>query len=266
MDQHFILTLGRSGSNALVDIINQHPHAINYGELLGDWNTIRKWQGHLGLWRGQDATYLDRLLADGAPLRVINSLRSLRKIAAGKRAEVRCHREIRTVGAKDFTNLFVQTPALHDYFRDRPDIKVIGLYRSDIVARFISWQLLDRTGTIKRGVGDKAIAARITLDTDTLLADLTTVATEAAQLDGMLDALPASQVFRIRYEAFFFDSAAMHDTVQQMFSFLNLPPYPIRMRSRKINSRRLRETVVNYDACLAALAGTLFEDDFRRAG
>ncbi len=266
MDKHFILTLGRSGSNALVDLINQHPNAVNYGELLGDWNLIQQWRNRLGLWRGKDAAYLDGMLSNGAPLRTVNCLRNLRKITSGKKVENKRYNAIQTVGAKDFTHLFAQPPALSNYLRDRPDIKVVGLYRHDLVARFISWKLLEHTGTVKHTLGDKPSSAQIELNTDTLLRDLTVVTDEAAKLEQMMALLPASQVFRIQYEAFFFDEDAMKRTVQDMFEFLGLPPHPVQMRARKINTHNLRKTVLNYDACLEVLYGTPFEEAFHAAG
>jgi hypothetical protein len=266
MDQHFILTLGRSGSNALVDLINQHPNAVNYGELLGDWNLIQQWRNRLGLWPDQDAAYLDGMLSNGAPLRTVNSLRNLRKMAAGKKGENKRYSDIQTVGAKDFTHLFAQPPALSNYLHDRPEIKVVGLYRNDLVARFISWKLLEHTGTVKHTLGDKPSSAQIRLDTDTLLRDLTVVADEASKLEKMLELLTPSQVFRIEYEAFFFDDDVMKSTVQEMFAFLGLPPHPFQMRARKINNHKLRKTVLNYEACLEALNGTPFEEAFRATG
>ena len=34
MNRHIILTSGRSGSNYLTNTLNQHPHLVNYGEVL----------------------------------------------------------------------------------------------------------------------------------------------------------------------------------------------------------------------------------------
>jgi len=265
MERHFILTLGRSGSNALVDVINQHPAALNYGELLGDWMQIRGWRNRLRLWRGDDAAYLDALLADGLPLRVINGLRSFRKRRTGKAGEVQRRADLRQIGAKDFATFF-EASDLRRYFLDRPDIKVVGLYRADIIARFISWQLLDQTGTVKRSLTDTSGPARITLDTATLLVNLTRVADEAALLKAMLDELPEGQVMRICYEDFFFDEQAQQATIKTLYGFLGLPAAPANMRARKINTARLRDTILNYDDCLTALTGSRFYDDFLAAG
>ena len=265
MERHFILTLGRSGSNALVDVINQHPQALNYGELLGDWMQIRKIRDRLGLWRGDDAGYLDALLADGVPLRVVNTLRNLRKRRAGKGREVQRRIDLHTIGAKDFATFF-RAPDLRRYFLDRPDLKVIGLYRADTIARFVSWQLLDQTGTVKRALNDTSGPARITLDTTTLLADITRVAEESALLETMLSELPEDQVTRVCYEEFFFDAQAQKATIKTLYAFLGLPDAPANIRARKINTARLRDTVLNYDDCLNALAGSRFYDGFLAAG
>lgn len=265
MEKHFILTLGRSGSNALVDIINQHPQALNYGELLGEWNEIHKWRNRFRLWRGDETAYLGALLSNGIPLLVINALRSLKKRKAGKSNEVQRSRDLRTIGAKDFATFFNNTD-LRTYFQERPDLKVIGLYRENIIARFISWQLLDQTGTVKKAVTDKSNAAQITLDTSTILANITHVANEADLLQNMLSELPEEQVLWIKYEDFFFDPDQLETTIQSIFAFLGLPPASANIRARKINTARLRKTIVNYDACLEALIGSKFEHEFRAAG
>ena len=36
MERHVILTLGRSGSNTLCDMLNQHPEVLNFGEVLAE--------------------------------------------------------------------------------------------------------------------------------------------------------------------------------------------------------------------------------------
>jgi hypothetical protein len=62
MQSHIILTNGRSGSNFVVNIINQHPQILNYGEVLGEWTILRKLH-KVGILRSSDdREYLDKIL------------------------------------------------------------------------------------------------------------------------------------------------------------------------------------------------------------
>lgn len=265
MQRHFILTLGRSGSNALVEVINSHPRALNTGELLGRWTTLNQWRGRLRRWPGDDAAYLDAMTSPGLPLRAVNGLRSLQKLKKGGARQP--YGQIDTVGAKDFANFF-RAPGLRSYFRDRPEVRVIGLYRRNPIARFVSSRMLAVTGTVARkaGEGEGRARAQITLDTDTLAADLQRVTDENSFLEELLSDLPADQVFRIAYEDFFFDPDVLNRTVAQMFTFLGLDPVPVDLQARKLNTRPLSESLANHAACLAVLAGTPFEAPFRAEG
>ena len=88
--QHFVLTIGRSGSNTLVNALNQHPQVLNYGEVLGDWNTIRKLYNRLpaALTSGE-AAYLDAVLHNPVLARALNGYRNLSYLRRGGRAEMK---------------------------------------------------------------------------------------------------------------------------------------------------------------------------------
>ena len=62
MDRHMILTLGRSGSNTLRDMLNQNPEVLNFGEVLGPWTDMRRLQKRLPLIPKDNVAYLDFIL------------------------------------------------------------------------------------------------------------------------------------------------------------------------------------------------------------
>jgi len=105
MDHHVILTLGRSGSNTLRDMLNQSPQVLNFGEVLGEWNTIRKLQRKVFFLPRTDEAFLDWVLYSGTFLRSANAIRSVNKTLAGQGAAVQRVRDIKTFGIKDFSGL-----------------------------------------------------------------------------------------------------------------------------------------------------------------
>ncbi|NHX27529.1 sulfotransferase, partial [Escherichia coli] len=148
MEHHIILTLGRSGSNTLRDMMNQNPEILNFGEVLGDWNTIRKLQKRLPLMpRGHEA-YLDWIMYSPRFRAMANTVRSARKMLGREAGAAKRLAEVKTFGVKDFSLNFRRCGLL-GYLDARPDIKVIGLQRDNVVDRMISNAMLGATGVIE---------------------------------------------------------------------------------------------------------------------
>jgi hypothetical protein len=103
MRPHFILTLGRSGSNTLTDLLNQNLAFFNYGEVLGPWTYMRKLQKRVPLLPKQNDAYLDFLLRDSFFLRSLLRYRNTVKRLKLQKADIKSLARIRTVGIKDFS-------------------------------------------------------------------------------------------------------------------------------------------------------------------
>lgn len=153
--QHFILTLGRSGSNALVDMINQNPALLNYGEVLGTWTPIRKAQRRLGLLQNDDDAYLDAVLGNNRVIFAANLARTLGKLRNGRIAEIKRIRRLHSVGVKDFSLNMIRC-GLNDYLYERKQVRVIGLIRANPLGRMISALRLQNTGEVSRRKGKGA--------------------------------------------------------------------------------------------------------------
>jgi hypothetical protein len=261
--QHFVLTIGRSGSNTLVNALNQHPQVLNYGEVLGDWNTIRKLYNRLpaALTSGE-ATYLDALLHNSVLARSLNGYRNLSYLRRGGRAEMKRFGRLRTIGVKEFS-LNLRRRGLSDYLAQRPHIRVIGLQRSDVLDRFMSWKMLQQTGVVKLDRGGQTGQGwrrRIQLDTGSLLEELRTVRDESRELAALLDALPGERVCRIDYDAFYGSDTETGEILQRVFRFLDLPAFRPSLRMSKILKGDRLARIGNLDACRAALRDTEFAD------
>ena len=258
MDRHVILTLGRSGSNTLCDMLNQNPAVLNFGEVLGEWNAIRKLQKRLPFLPRSDEALLDWVLYSGTFLRGVNSIRSLRKTLGGKRAAAKRLRDIETFGIKDFSLNFIRF-GLSDYLDARPDLKVIGLRREDVVDRMISNAMLGATGVIKTTRASSGGRKTLRIEPALISTLLAEIETENADLEAMLERLPTARKHVIRYDDLFSDQDQRHQTMSGVFRFLGVAPIATEERMVKIIRAPVSEVIENFEDCLTAVRGTPHE-------
>lgn len=258
MRRHVILTLGRSGSNTLTNLINQNPYVLNIGEVLGDWNRVRQIRDKAGLYKDNTSAYLDALTKPSGLLRGMNLGRSVGRLIERKRSEIKSFSNLKTLGFKEFATLMSQE-GQKDWLLDRGDVKVIGLVRDDVVGRLVSWLMLDMTGVVSTSSDEAKKTKLLTVDPERIY-DLTkTVADENALLSEMLDALPSERVFRIDYADFYRNEDTRTEITRDVFEFLEVPTFETEVRMKKIISKPPKDVIENRDACAEALRGTEFE-------
>lgn len=255
---HFVLTLGRSGSNTLVDMLNQHPAVLNFGEVLGDWTKIRRMQRQTGLFRDDDAAYLDAILGNKAILRAANAMRSFGKLRAGRRKEVKRLRQVETVGVKEFS-LNLKRAGLAEFLRERPAVKVVGLVRRNVIERMISNEMLRATGVVAARAGEEAPKRRrLELAVEDVLEKLAVIEAENRDLVAMLDALPAERVLRLDYATLFAAPERTEEIMKKIYAFLGVSDYLPAVRMKKIVQRDPLETLENGDEVRAAIENSRF--------
>lgn len=264
MEHHVILTLGRSGSNTLRDMLNQCPAVLNFGEVLGDWNTIRKIQRKTFLLPRSDEAFLDWVLYSGTFLHSANAIRTLSKLRTGKLEDVKRVRDLKTFGIKDFSLNFMRC-GLSNYLDARPDIKVIGLVRDNVVERMISNAMLGATGVVASTGSGKDKARTLRIDPSRISCLLSDIQTENADLTAMLDRLSENRKHVIRYEDLFSDQDNRRRKMNGVFRFLGVEPVKTAERMVKIIRAPANEVIENYDECLEALRGTEHEELLRGA-
>ncbi len=265
MKRHIVLTLGRSGSNTLCDMLNQHPGVLNFGEVLGDWNLVRKWERRLPFLFHDEAAFLDHVLCARSFPPLANAVRSLRKRRKGRGAEIKRMRRVETYGVKEFS-LHFDRFGLDDFLAARPEVQVIGLARHNVVDRMVSTALLQSSGVVALRGKHSDPDARLRLDPARLLPMLDEVAAENAGLERHLAALSPARVLRIDYDDLFRDPAACQTAMDRVFAFLGVAPLAVAPRMRRIRKAPLSSVVENYDDCLEALRGTAYHDLFQAAG
>ncbi|WP_292295042.1 hypothetical protein [Marivita sp.] len=235
--KHIILTLGRSGSNTLVDMFNQNPAILNFGEVLGEWNRIRRVQRALRLFQDGDQAYLDAVLCSKMLQRTANMVRTVGKIRAGKWSEAKRMHKIRTVGFKEFSLNF-RRYGLPNYVANAADVKVIGLTRSNVLNRMVSTAFLEATGIVaSTSAQAKATHQKLHLDPDSVITKLEVIEQENQELTDILDALAPSRVFRLDYEDLYADEMHTVTKLRSVYAFLGAPDVIPRVRMRKIVHR-----------------------------
>ncbi|WP_306152046.1 hypothetical protein [Roseovarius sp. MMSF_3281] len=257
--QHVILTLGRSGSNALVNLLNQHPEIMNYGEVLGDWNPIRKLQRRVGAFRGDDTAYLDFCLGNPWGHRLAFAARAVqRRIKRRPRDGKRLSR-VRQVGVKDFA-LHFQRLGIADYLAQRPAIKVIGLERENILDRMISNALLEASGVVEVREGQYGQGGTtLRLEPQEVLDGLEVIEAENKALNQMLAGIPQERRMHILYEDFFAGPERTSAIMNEVHSFLGVAPFQPELRMRKIVQGRSIDRLANRDEVIEALKNTRFQ-------
>lgn len=259
MDRHVILTLGRSGSNTLVNTLNQHPQLLNIGEVLGDWNRIRQIERKLRLYGTDTTRYLDATTSASALVRLMSAGRSAGRLAKGKIGELKPLSRIQNLGIKEFATLMTEQGA-GDYLTARSDLKVIGLMRDNVLDRLISYLRLEKTGQVLTTDGPpQGDDGLLRPNPQAFLTLLETVDRENQLLQSMLDDLPESRKRVVHYDRFYQDEASRQAIMEELFGFLGVPAVTTRSKMKKIITKPPQELLANRAACAAALKGTRFE-------
>lgn len=256
-----ILTNGRSGSNHLVNRLNLHPRAANYGEVLGEWTASWKRRRLLGLADDTDpanvAAYLDRFFTDPWRFYAGQAAAAGDRLRRGDALRLKRWGQIDAIGLKDFQLVFEQR-RLPDYAASRDWLKVVVLARANPVRRFVSSLLLSEGGQIAVRDGERPAFTPLTVDPDRFLRGVRTVAAENDALARTATSLPPERRFLIEYEDFFETPGGAATITAALFAFLDLPHHEATSSHRKINVRPLSQTLANYDAIAERLAGTEF--------
>ena len=257
--QHVVLTLGRSGSNALVNLLNQHPQVLNYGEVLGDWNLIRKVQRRVGAFRGNDAAYLDFCLANPWGHRVAFAARAAQRRIKRRPRDGKRLSQVRQIGIKDFASNF-QGLGVADYLAQRPGIKVIGLERENLLDRMISNALLEASGVVEIRAGQNGQPdTQLRLEPQEVLDALDVIEAENMALNHMLAGIPQERRMHIFYEDFFAGPERTSAIMDEVHSFLGVESFQPEVRMRKIVQGHSIDRLANRDEVIDALKGTRFQ-------
>lgn len=263
---YIILTNGRSGSNYFVNLLNKHPAALNFGEVLGAWT--HPWRMRRLLGGGDRPADVKRYL-DGffdSPFRFYAAQAAALpdRLRKGRPLNLKRRNAVRAVGIKDF-HLNIERRGVVDYLKERPGLRVVGLVRRNPVRRYLSAAMLKQTGQAAARGRDCDAFTPLTISPADFLDGARSVAAENARLCATLADLDPARRLIIDYVDYFGDEGAMRKANQDMFSLLDIEPLDLAGEHRKLNARSLRETLANYDTITRTMAASELADAFAEA-
>lgn len=257
-DRHVVFTNGRSGSNFLVDCLNQHPRICNYGEVLGSYMPSMKLHERFGYGGPSVEAYLDFVLSARRHFEVAQVYSAISRLRRGKRARRKRWSNLASLGIKDFAIRFDER-GVRDYLSSRPSIRVISLHRENTVRRAISLRSLLDTGVVQvERPGDSGLA-QLEVDVDDFVDMIKVLEEEKLDQLALVDALDQDRCFRLTYEELFASEARTRALVGQIYRFLGVEARPIRFNQRKILPLDLRATILNYSEVERGLLGAGFD-------
>lgn len=260
--QHFIYTEARSGSNFLVDIFNQHPHLVNYGEVLGDWTKPHK------LYRAitrklPDMAYLNYIYTSRLFYYLSQFFYAYQNYKRRKPIQFKWYSQISSVGVKDFHHTLLKYGLL-DFFRAHPKLYIIYLYRQNLLKQHVSLEVMRATRVVSSEMTQdgKAVAqtqsARIRVDPSEILAVLANAEKEVLEREKILCRVDSDHLLRISYEDLFASPKSQEQFRYQAFNFLGVEPIAATSRQRKLSSDNLQDLIENYGELYQALINTPF--------
>lgn len=247
--RHLILTGARSGSNFLVDTLNEHPDVVNYGETLYPKNVARRLLTTIGPLRHDLARYLDIVTSSRGFFETAQAF-SLVNRRFRKRLPTRRVRwsTVHTIGVKEFAYR-LDVEGATAFLTDTPDLAVVSLVREGLLERVISMHRLYVTGTNR---GRHAPPPKILhVDPDVIIGELRAAIELEALHERLYEAIPDERRMRILYDDLM--GAAQPAVIADVFEFLGVEPLPVVSQDVKVSPRRLRDGIENYDELVAAL-------------
>ena len=260
MNKHIIFTNGRSGSNYLANLLNQHPQITNYGEVLGDWTL--PYQLHLKYSFGgsSDLEYLHYIYQSQTFFWLAQFYSAYAHVKEKKKINFKTWHQLQSLGIKDFSIHFHRRN-LQSFLLENGSLKVINLYRDNSLKRYISLVYMGKTGVIKTtkaSSNEHINSTKVAIDVDELLAQLKIYETEKEEQLSLVNQLEAHRVLNIRYEDYFGSDEAQEQYNNSMFELLGVKALPTKIKSRqqKILSDSLSEIIANYEQIYDRLQNT----------
>lgn len=262
MKRFIILTLARSGSNNLVNLLNSHPKITNYGEVLGEWTIPYNLHLKYNLGGKTVSGYLDYIYRSWLffYLGQIYSARS--RMKKDKPVNFKIRKQVELIGVKDFSSNFYRRN-ISPYLKERNDIQVISLYRANTLKRYISHKKMEKGGAValdKRDNHDKSDTRNtIHLDMGRLIQELDVFDKQLIQHHALVNDLAPERVLSICYEDMFQTNETVEEIQGKIFKFLSVVPIRIESVHKKILSDDISKVVENYDALCKILKDTKYE-------
>lgn len=221
-----IVTVGRSGSELLVSLLNSHPEIVCEGELLATTHA--------------SPTQFVRARAVEARLRGAR--------AYGWKLLVGQFRNLRTTGEGDSDQL------VHRFFQD--GFGIIHLERRDHLQQSLSWHRAQQSGYHHDHLMTAAFAPE-KVDPTTLLWATYANAEASEFLKRLVAPLPH---LHITYEDDLLKTSCHQATLDRVFAYIGLETAPAKTDLVKITPQQTRDMVTNWDEIVALFRHSRYSD------
>ncbi|MGR8929514.1 MAG: sulfotransferase domain-containing protein [Gammaproteobacteria bacterium] len=257
MNKHIIFTSGRSGSNYLSNTLNLSSECVNYGEVLGEWTVPHKFV-YTKLFKGENVGgYLELVYSSDIIFYLGQLYSCFSHLKAGRKVNFKWKNKVSSVGIKDFLVTMEGNDGSFQYIMDNPEIKIIYLYRENILNRYISVIYLGETKQSVSYEGNKN--HKVFIELDDFFNKMEIYESERNREEAFLEGLPDHDILRIEYEDYFKDTDSINTWNKRVFEFLGLRPISAFSQQKKIMSKSLEDNISNYDELLSAVKGTEYE-------
>jgi hypothetical protein len=255
---HIILTHGRSGSNYLTNTLNNHPDIVNFGEVLGKWTLPNKLYRLVSYFGVSESSFLHYLYTGKSAFYLSQAISALSHLVNKKKINWKSYSNIETVGIKDFVFL-VHERKITQYIQSQKNLKVIYLYRENLLRRYLSGINMKTTQVVKIESSNQRAYNKYQIDIEHMLDELKVIEHEHAIGDEILSSLDKSRVFIIKFESFFQIQQYREKIMKELYNFLNVSEVVSLSNQRKIMSDNLGDIIENFNEVQMALEGTRFE-------
>ena len=258
MNKHLIFTNGRSGSNYLANLLNQHPHITNYGEVLGDWTIPYQLHSRYGLGGKLDRDYLEFLYRSSTFFFWSQCYSAIAHWKSKKPVNFKRWNQIKSLGIKDFSIHF-HRKNIQNYLVENESLLIINLYRENSLKRLISLINMQSTGVVK--TTQNLAVQKITLDLDYVKKELPIYEQEKQKQLTLIEQINPARVFNLKYEDYFSSPESQQKYNQQIFDFLQVENFSSLLQSsqKKILDGSLAQIIDNYDELKLNLENTEYE-------
>lgn len=250
VQKFIILTNARSGSNYLVDTLNQHPEIINYSEVLGEWTGKRKLK-KLMFWLKNDEEYLNFILSSSSFQFLFQIFY---KLKYKKNYTIKKKNRLKLLGIKEFVKNFDRLQIIDWLFKN--ELKVIHLYRENQLKVCLSVLALRETGLALSG---KKLTKqkKLSVDCNELLEMLERHEQGKERQLEVARLIDKKNLYELSYEELFSENRST--IVKDIFLFLNVDPIQVKEQQKKILPTILADIVENHEEVRNTLTGTEFE-------
>ena len=252
-DKHIIFTNGRSGSNFIANTLNLHPEIVNFGEVLGEWTFPYKLYIKIS-WLGVSSErYINSIYNSFFIYYIAQFISILSHKKTGKAINFKTRSNVKSIGVKDFSFL-IKSRELENWLIKSTDIKVIYLYRENILKRYLSLVMMNQTGIVKSESSSNKRA--ISIDIEDMLSELSIYESQLEHERSIINRIIPKRIIELRYEDYFSNDKKMNDETNKIFEFLGVKPIKLKSSQKKLNADKLDELIDNYDDVKNALLNT----------